>query len=63
MEQNPDFQQDYYCLTANVNYEIGHDSIRLGEWMAQWYQHYGNIYYFDLKASALSVLNNEKSLW
>ena len=34
MLQNPDFGQDYWSRTAISIYEIGHDSIRLVNWLA-----------------------------
>ena len=34
MNENPDFEQNYYSRTAKGFYKIGHDFIRLVKWVA-----------------------------
>ena len=56
--KNPDFQQDYWSITAQGVYKIGHDSIRLMKWICYYDRaYYENINYHDLMGSILSCLN------
>ena len=46
MLEKPDFKQDYYSRTAIGIYKIGHDSIRLMNWLAYYDRSfYENIHY------------------
>ena len=33
MLEFPDFEQDYWCKTAEGIYKLGHDSFRLMKWL------------------------------
>ena len=52
-----DFEQNHYSRTAKGTYRIGHDSIRLKKWVADYDKPYENINYFDLMASLLEYFN------
>ena len=58
MSQNPDFEQDYWSRTAEGNYKIGHDSIRLMKWLVFYDRfYYDDMNYFDMTGSACKYLN------
>ena len=49
---NPNFEQNYWSRTATGIYKIGHDSIRLMNWICYYDQsYYENINYYDLMGS------------
>ena len=49
MNENTDFEQDFWSRTAEGIYEIGHDAIRLLKWLASYdISYYEMINYFDL---------------
>ena len=49
MLENPDYEQDYWSGTAEGNYKIGHDSIRLMKWLNFYGRSdYDNMKYYDL---------------
>ena len=54
MLENPNFEQDYWSKTAEVNYKIGHDIIRLMKWS---YYYHENTKYYDLMGSICNYLN------
>ena len=63
MNEKPELEQTFYSTTAVGVYKIGHDNIRLMNWLAHYDQSYHeNINYYDLMASILSCLN-EISYW
>ena len=52
MSENPDFAQDNWLMTAKGIYKIGHDSIRLVNWLIYYDRsYYDNMNYFDLMSS------------
>ena len=52
MNENPDFEQNYYSRTAIGIYKIGHDAIRLTKWLAYYDRsYYESINYYDLMGS------------
>ena len=58
MLQNPDFEQDYWSKTAEGIYKIGHDSIRLLKWLANYERsYYEKINYYDLTGSICKNLS------
>ena len=58
MLEIPDFEQDKYSRTAEDNYKIGHDPVRLMKWLANYDRSYHeNINYYDLVGSILKYLN------
>ena len=59
---DPDFEQNYFSLTAKGIYRLGHDSIRLLIWIAYYDEYFEIIDYFDLMGSILKHLN-ERSEW
>ena len=63
MNENPDFEQDYWSRTAIGIYKIGHDSIRLMKWICYYDRsYYENINCYDLMGSFCKyVIINEKS--
>ena len=63
MNEYPDFEQDYYSLTAKGVYINEHDSTQFMKWIAFYDGYYENINYSDLLACVLSILSNEESLW
>ena len=59
MLENPDFEQDYWSRTAEGNYKIGHDGIRLIKWLIKYDRsYYDNLNYFDLMGSICKYNNN-----
>ena len=49
---NSNFEQNRYSLTSKAIYKIGHDSIRLMEWICYYDRsYYENINYYDLMGS------------
>ena len=57
MIQNPDFEQDYWSRTAQGIYKVGHDSIRLLNWICYSDRYYyENINYYDLMGSICKYL-------
>ena len=58
MLENPNFEQNYWSITAEGFYKIGHDSIRLMKWICFCDRSFcENINYFDLMASVCKHLN------
>ena len=58
MNENPDFEKDYYSRTATGIYRIGHDSTRLMRWLAYYDRSFHeNINYYDLMESISKNLN------
>ena len=58
MMKSPDFGQDFWSRTATGIYKIGHDSIRLMEFICYYDRsYYENINYYDFMASILTCLN------
>ena len=54
---NPDFEQNYWSRTAKGIYKIGHDSIRLMNWICYYNRnYYQNINYYDLMGSICKYL-------
>ena len=52
MNENPDFEQDYWSRTAIGIYKTGHDCIRLMKWLIYYdISCYDKIIYFDLMES------------
>ena len=52
MLKNPNFEQNKYSLTSSGIYKIGHDSVRLMNWICYYDRsYYENINYYDLKGS------------
>ena len=52
MLKNPNFEQNYWSRTSTGIYKIGHDSIRLMEWICYYDKsYYENKNYYDLMAS------------
>ena len=52
MLEMSDFQQDYWSKTATGIYKIGHDCIRIMEWICYYDRSYNeNINYYDLMGS------------
>ena len=52
MLKNSDFEQNYWSRTAKDTYKIGHESIRLMEWICYYDRsYYENINYYDLMGS------------
>ena len=52
MLENPNSEQDYWSRTATGIYKIGHDSIRLMNWISYYDKsYYENINYYDLMGS------------
>ena len=57
MLENPDFEQNYCSRTAIGIYKLGHDSIRLMNWLICYDRsYYDNLYYFDLMGSICKYL-------
>ena len=57
MIKNPDFEQNYWSITAKGIYKIGHDSIRLMKWICYYDRlYYENINYYDLMGSICKYL-------
>ena len=57
MLENLDFEQVYWSRTAEGNYKIGHDSIRLKKWLIQYDRSYfDNLNYFELIGSIVKTL-------
>ena len=52
---NPVFEQKHYSRPAEGSYRIGHECIRLMEWMAYFNRCSENMNYFYLMASVFSV--------
>ena len=53
-----DFEQNYWSRTATGIYKIGHDSIRLMEWICYYDRsYYENVNYFVLMGSICKHLN------
>ena len=64
MLENPDFGQDHYSRTATSFYKIGHDSIRLKNWICSFYgSQYKNNYYYDLMGSIRKHLKEISQRW
>ena len=58
MLENPNFEQNKYSLTSIGTYKIGHDSIRLMQWICFYDRsYYENINYYDLMGSICNHLN------
>ena len=58
MNENPVFEQEHWSRTAEIDYKIGHISIRLMNWLAYYDRsYYENIYYYDLMGSVFKNLN------
>ena len=58
MLENPNFEQNYWSITAEGIYKIGHDSIRLMKWICYYDRfYYENINYYDLMGSICKHLN------
>ena len=58
MLKNPEFEQNYWSRTSTGIYKIGHDSIRLIEWLCYYDRSfYENINFYDIMASILTCLN------
>ena len=57
MLKNPDFEQDFWSGTAEGIYKVGHESIRLMEWICYYDRsYYENINYYDLMASIVKAV-------
>ena len=60
MEENPNFEQNYWSRTSKGIYKIGHDSIRLIKWICYYDRsYYENINYFDLVGSICEFFKND----
>ena len=58
MLENSDFEQNYWSITAEGIYKIGHDSIRLLKWISYFDRsYYENINYYDMMGSICRYLN------
>ena len=58
MQENFDFEQDYWSRTAEGVYKIGHDSIRLMKWICYYDRSYfEKNNYYDLMGSICKHLN------
>ena len=58
MLKNSDFEQNYWLRTSQGIYKIGHDSVRLMNWICYYDRsHYENINYYDLLGSICKHLN------
>ena len=58
MNENPDFEQDFWSRTARGIYKIGHDSVTLMKCLAYHDRSsYENIIYYDLMVSVLTCQN------
>ena len=58
MIKNSDFEQNYWSRTAEGNYRIAHDSIRLMKWICYHdSSHFENIKYYDLMGTHCNHLN------
>ena len=56
MLETPIFEQAYWSRTATCIYKIGHDSIRIMNWICYHDRsHYENINYYDLMGSIVKV--------
>ena len=57
---NPNFEQNYWSVTAKGIYKIGHDRVRLMKWICYYDRsYYENINYYDLMASICKYLKND----
>ena len=60
MLENPDFEQNHWSGTAEGFYKIGHDSIRILNWICDYDRsYYENRNYYDMMGSILSCLNKK----
>ena len=58
MNENLEFEQNYYPRTAKGIHNNGHIGIRLKKWLASYDRfHYGNMNYYDLMGSILKSSN------
>ena len=58
MNENPEFEQNYYSRTAEGNYKLGQDIIRLMNWLAHYDRSYHVIInYYDLMGFVLKYSN------
>ena len=58
MNENQDFEQNNYSRSSQGVYKIGHDSIRITNWLAYYDRSYYEIInYYDLMGSVLKSLN------
>ena len=64
MNENLDFEQDYYSRTAKGIYKLRDDTSRILEWWV-WYDRsfYENINYYDLMGSVLKSLKEVSEHW
>ena len=56
MLENPDFEQENQSRTSTGIYKIGHDSIRLKKWLANYDRSYcEKINFYDLLGSIVKI--------